>query len=76
MRREIFRQARRQILGRAVDSDPLRKPNQGRTEQGVFGNIDLFAARQPRLERLGQHSAAGKPAMSCMRVSEQRSAPP
>ena len=28
----------------------------------MFGDVDLFALDEPRLERLGQHSPAGKPA--------------
>ena len=28
----------------------------------MFGDVDLFALDEPRLERFGQHSPAGKPA--------------
>ena len=27
----------------------------------MFGDVDLFALDEPRLERFGQHSAAGEP---------------
>ena len=50
-----------------------RKPNQGRTEQGVFGDVDRFALDEPRLERFGRHSAAGEPSDERILVSEQRS---
>ena len=61
MRREIFRQARRDVLG-AIDADALCQPRQRAAEQGVSFDVDLLTIGKLSLELLSQNTSGAEPA--------------
>src|SRR6516164_11033921 len=61
LRREIYRQARRDVLGAPIDTDALCQPRQRAAEQGVAFDVDLLAASQAPFEILGQNTGSRKP---------------
>src|SRR6476659_3422731 len=52
LRREIFRQAWRDVLGAPIDADALRQPRQGAAQQGMALDVDLLTIGKLSLELL------------------------
>ena len=61
LRREVFRQARRDVLGAPIDADALCQPRQRAAQQGVAFDVDLFTAGETPFEILGQNTGRAEP---------------
>ena len=62
LHRQIFTQARRDVLGAPIDADPLCQPRQRAAQQGVAFDVDLLAAGQTPLKILSKNTGRGEPA--------------